>query len=362
MIVSIGNENLMQRIMRIVESPSVKVAPVGELPVAERGIVRVARDGRFERLGEAVKLAFGATLVAAALVSAPKAHANGWDANIYGQQQGQVMSQGNATRMVVVDVRAAKIEVAPPANSGMSQVGNYAVTAAGTGVGAIAGSQMGKTPQARQIGAILGGLIGGVASNMATQAMNGPAGPRLVDAVQLTLENPITHQLATITQAGSSTFRPGDPVFVIQSGNSWRVVPDQTLERPQSRGGQQGFIERAPGDRGNGAPDAFAEQATQGVLKAGRMMGVQLDARQVSQMMETGMASRQGIFVGKVVGVDAEAGLVYQDVGRGQGVVYPANALSRLPAVGEMMTVRVKDGYGAVEAAKTQQIAGRGRH
>lgn len=350
------NENLMQRIMRIMESPSVKVAPVGELPVAERGILQAAQGGRFEHLGEAVKMAFGATLVAAALMATPQAHANGWDANVYGQQQGQVMSQGNATRMVVVDVRAAKIEVAAPANSGMAQqVGGYAITAAGTGVGALVGNQMGNSQQTRQIGAILGGLVGGLAGNMASQVMNAPTAPRYVDAVQLTLENPSTRQLSTITQAGSSAFRPGDRVFVIQSGNSSRVVPDQSMEQTQHRGEQRGSDNRE-----HGAPDEFVDRTAQGVMKTGRMMGVQLDARQVGQMMESGMASRSGVFVGKVVGVDADAGLVYQDVGRGQGMVYPANALSRTPMVGEMMTVKVRDGFGSVETARTQ-VVGRGR-
>lgn len=354
------NESLIQRVRRIIESPLVKVVPVGEQSVAERGIVQASQGGRFASLGDAIKLAFGASLVAAALVATPQAHANGWDADVYGQQQGQVMSQGNAMRMVVVDVRAAKIEVAAPAASGMSQLGNYAVTAAGTGVGAIAGSQVGNSPQARQIGAILGGLVGGFAGNMANQAMNAPSGPRYVDGVQLTLENPATRQLSTITQAGATAFRPGDRVFVIQSGNSSRVVPDQGMEQMQNRGGQRGMNERVSDNRGYAAPDDFTDQATQGVMKAGRMMGVQLDPQQVGQMMGSGMASRAGIFVGKVVGVDQEAGLVYQDVGRGQGMVYPANALSRLPTVGEVMTVRVKDGLGAVEAARAQ-VAGRGR-
>lgn len=354
-------DSLMNRIMRIMESPAATVAPVGALPVGERGIVRATQSGRFAGLSEAVKLAFGASLVAAALACAPQAHANGWDANVYGQQQGQVMSQGNATRMVVVDVRAAKIEVAPPASSGIGQqIGNYAVTAAGTGVGAIIGSQAGNSPAARQVGGILGGLVGGIGANMAAQAMNGPSGPRYVDGVQLTLENPATRQLATITQAGTTAFRPGDRVFVIQSGNSSRVVPDQSMQQTQYHGNPPGYTDRYSDNRGYSAPDEFAGQAAQGVMKAGRMMGVQLNPAQVSEMMGSGMASRNGIFVGKVVGVDAEAGLVYQDVGRGQGMVYPANALSRVPAVGEMMTVRVRDGLGAVEAARSQ-VAGRGR-
>lgn len=354
-------ENLMKRIMRIIESPAATVAPVGELPIGERGIVRATQGGRFAGLEEAVKMAFGATLVAAALAATPQAHANGWDANVYGEQQGQVMSQGNATRMVVVDVRAAKIEVAQAAPGVNQQIGNYAVTAAGTGVGAIVGNQMGKSPATRQIGAILGGVAGGLASNMAVQAMNGPSGPRYVDGVQLTLENPATRQLATITQAGATEFRRGDRVFVIQSGNSSRVVPDQSMQQTQYRNSAPpGYTDRYSDNPGYAAPDALSGQAAQSVMKAGRMMGVQLDQRQVTEMMGSGMASRNGIFVGKVVGVDAEAGLVYQDVGRGQGMVYPANALSRLPAVGEMMTVRVRDGFAVVEPARSQ-VATRGR-
>ena len=371
-------EEIVQRVANILNSPSVTVVPVGDLPIAERGIVR-AVGKPFGYLETAVKMAFGAAAVAAALAAAPTvAHADGvgWNANVYGQAQGQVMQQGQATPMTVIDVRPVKIELPAQQQTGASQVGGYAVTAAGTAIGAVLGNQVGRSSNnnaAQQVGAIIGGLVGGVAGNMVGERVNPAPQAQQVDGVALTLRNPATNQIATITQAGGSQFSPGDPVLVVTNGNTSRVVPDRSATREQGQApaqwqqpGQGQQMQRAPGNTGfQGAAagqgvDANIKRMAFAVIKAGAAMGVALDPDKVIEMLQTGAPQKNGTYVGKIVGVDQQMGVVFQDAGRGAGMVYPLNALTRVPALNEVVTVTLKDGMGFVAARGQEQSRGRG--
>ena len=54
-------EDVVRRVADILNSPSLTVVPVGDLPIAERGIV-YAVGKPFGHLESAVKIAFGANL------------------------------------------------------------------------------------------------------------------------------------------------------------------------------------------------------------------------------------------------------------------------------------------------------------
>lgn len=354
------NQDLKDRIAAIKNSASVRVVPVGEVEDANRGILKAANGN--SHLGNAVRAAFGAVVIAAALsmggISDAKAQGVGYDANVYGQAQGQVMQQGSAVRMQVLDVRNVQIEVAPQQRSTGSQVADYAVTGAGGAVGAILGGQVGKTSQAKQVGAILGGLVGAVAGNLATDAVRSRgSGPQVVDGVELTMVNPANNQLSTITQAGTTQFQPGDRVMVVQMGNSHRVVPDrsQTQAQDQGYGQGQGFQKMSYGQ-----PQPALNPAVNAVISTARTLGIQVDAAAVADLYQTGRG-KDGWHVGRVVGVDQEHGLVYQSTGRGQGVVHSMQSLNHVPQVGDMVTVKMNNGRGTVESGQGQGRGGNGR-
>lgn len=358
------NTNVAERIKNILSSPSLTVLPVGDAKRADRGILHAAAwDGR---LATAVKAAFSALVVAAALAATPQAQASGvgYDADVYSQGQGQVMQQGAATRMTVVNVRPVMIDAAPQARSTSSKVGHYAVTAAGTGVGGIVGAQLGgKTNAGRQVGSILGALVGGTVANVLDEKIRGEE-TRQVEGTELTMVNPATQQLAVITQAGTHRFAEGDSVLVIKSGNSARVVPDRSQTREVSAGHEGPATSvNAAEYQGNPMPllqGTELRETTASVVRSAAMMGVRVDAQKVAQLLETGVGERNGLFVGKIVGVDMERGVVYQSTGIGKGVVHSANALSRVPAIGEMAAISMREGRGMVAAPAQQNVAMKG--
>lgn len=104
------------------------------------------------------------------------------------------------------------------------------------------------------------------------------------------------------------------------------------------------------------------ELATQckDILAEAKDMGLaRVDAGRLTALLETGDGPERGMFVGKIVGVDGDKGLVFQATGRGDGVVLPLDKLSRPVQVGEMATITFKDGRGTVEERMQSQDRGR---
>lgn len=95
------------------------------------------------------------------------------------------------------------------------------------------------------------------------------------------------------------------------------------------------------------------------ILLDAKFMGLtNIDPAKLARTLE-GDGPERGMFVGNIVGVDAEKGLVFQATGRGDGVVLPLGKLSRPVEVGEMATIVFKDGRGTV--ADRGQVLDRGR-
>lgn len=336
--------DLLARIQRITNSPKLCLCPVGSMDNAKRGIASVRGFGRLESM---VKATFGAAVVAAALMSSD-AHAGvgvGYDAGVYGQQQGQVMQAGTATRMQVVSVRPVMIEVTVPAKQNNQTMG-YAVTVAAAGTGAVLGNNVFKSDNqsVRQLGAILGGLAGAFAGDKANKAMNAPEEAKQIPGVELTLVNPVDQRLSVITQTGEQQFAENDRVLVSSVGGSVRVV----LDRSQQVEGVDHAHEAA-------MSKVFL---VNDVTRSAGIMGIRVDKSQVATVLEHG-APDHGTFTGKVVGVDREAGLLFQSTGRGAGVVHELASLSKVPDIGSDMTVRFNNGYGLV--SEREQGRGQGR-
>lgn len=96
------------------------------------------------------------------------------------------------------------------------------------------------------------------------------------------------------------------------------------------------------------------------ILAAAKNMGLdRVDAGKLTTLLETGDGPDRGMFVGKIVGVDTDKGLVFQATGRGDGVVLPLDKLSRPVEVGEMATIAFKNGRGTV--LDREQSRDRGR-
>lgn len=328
---------LLKRIQSIAASSTATVIPVGDVEDRDRGILRLAPNGPLGGLRHAVVNAFGIAAVAAALAAQPiPAHASGvgYDADVYGQAQGQVMRHGAAVRMEVVSVRPVQIEVAPSQQRRSSGL-DYAIPAAAAGVGALIGNQIGGNSQnGRQIGAILGGLVGAGAGAFANHLNEERQGNK-VAGTEITLMNPASKAVSVLTQAGEQRFAEGDKVLVVNAGSTTRVVLDPSQDRQQGQG-------RAGTERGIDARPGVFE-----VVRTASTLGLQVDPVKIGQLLQSGIMPDQR-FGGKVVAVDKEAGLVYQDIGRGSGTVHLVGALSRLPGVGEVVRIRYQGGRGTI--------------
>lgn len=96
------------------------------------------------------------------------------------------------------------------------------------------------------------------------------------------------------------------------------------------------------------------------VLSSAQALGLQVDKADIGKLLEGGRGPN-GTFIGKVAAVDERLGLVYQATGQGKGVVHRADSLSRVPGVGEVATIQVKDGRGLVSGLAQCQGNDRGR-
>lgn len=344
-------ESLLARIKGIASSPTLCVVPVGNPDNPNRGILQVGGE-EWAGLRRAVVQAFGAAVIAAALVAPQQAEARGvgYDADYYGQANGQVMQQGVGVSMEVLSTRPVKIELQQEQGSNTL---NNAVTIAAGGLGAVLGNRVGgNSPNARAASTILGGLAGAVAGHYANQMMNDASGPKTIDGTEITMVDPNTNRIAVVTQAGTQRFAEGDRVLVVNTGGTSRVIPDRgrSYERQQA---PDRAVDVAPQAHGPSHRNAVSE-----IVRSADTMGIQVDPGKVADLLETGTVPNQR-YVGRVVGVDRELGLVYQDLGRGAGTVHLMDSLSKVPAVGETVSVSYKDGFGLVAARQASHQQGR---
>lgn len=345
------SEELKARMARMLASPSLQVVPVGDVTRADRGIL-TAGEG-LGNLSRAVKAAFSAVVVATAIAAASPSHAGGvgHDARVYGQDHGQVMRQGAGVRMTVLDVQPVRIEVSQSNGNRNLRDG---IAGAGGAIGAIAGSQMAKTYSGKQVGAIVGGIVGAFGANLLNNAVLG-ASMEQVDGAEITMLNPATNQVVVIAQAGAQQFSPDDAVLVVTMGGTSRVIPDRGRAVAAEVHAERGM---APLPALQGAK---LEQTVEAVTRSAGRLGLQVDANQVATMLETGVG-RDGTYVGKIAGIDTARGVVFQGTGRGMGIVHPLSALDRVPVVGEVATIRMQDGQGTFMGRGGQSLAmGQGR-
>lgn len=332
-------ESLLARIKGIANSATVAVVPVGNPDSPERALLRVSGE-QWAGLRRAVVQSFGAAVIAAALAVPQQAEARGvgYDADVYGQAHGQVMQQGSGTSMEVLSTRQVKIEL-PQEQRSNNSWGNV-VTIASGGLGAIIGNNVGgSSANGRQVGTIAGGVIGAVAGHYANEALNTPPEPKQIAGTEITMIDRTTDRVTVVTQAGSQHFTEGEKVLVVSNGGTARVIPDRgnSYERQASNRPAEAAPVNAPARR-----DPVAE-----IVRSADTMGIQVNPAKVASLLQTGIVPNEK-HVGRVVGVDRELGLVYQELGRGTGTVHLMDSLSRIPAVGENISVSYKDGLGLV--------------
>lgn len=108
---------------------------------------------------------------------------------------------------------------------------------------------------------------------------------------------------------------------------------------------------------------ADAEKVRAEVVAAAANAGVKVNPEKVGDLLATGKMA-DGEYVGKVVGVDVERGLVFQSQGRGRGEVLLMDSLSRPVAeseVGTKLAIQVKDGKGVIAERTAGKEKGWGR-
>lgn len=97
---------------------------------------------------------------------------------------------------------------------------------------------------------------------------------------------------------------------------------------------------------GSNQPNVVERLAAE-VLNAGKQFGIQMDNVKIAQLLEGGRTP-DGMYIGKVVGVDDRLGLVYQSLGQGKGTVHRLDTLSKMPVIGEVAEITVKNGRGVI--------------
>jgi len=131
---------------------------------------------------------------------------NSPDAGVYGMNNSMML--GSVYEGTVVNVRPVHIE--------SSNTATYTGRATGAALGGLLGSRLGQG-NGRIAAGILGAVLGGVAGNDVANQASGYNGSEVIIAMK-------DHRLVSVTQAGDPGFVPGEPVYVVQSGGTTRVV------------------------------------------------------------------------------------------------------------------------------------------
>ncbi len=104
----------------------------------------------------------------------------------------------------------------------------------------------------------------------------------------------------------------------------------------------------------------FAADVAAEAVSQAKELGVTVDPEAVRMVLMTGDAPEPGMSVGKIVGIQEQLGLVFQDCGRGKGMALPINSLSREVEIGKVASIKFKDGYSVVEDKARTVGLGRG--
>jgi hypothetical protein len=98
----INSIDVLRRITEINSSDTLAVIPVGDHENKNRGILQVDAE-KWPKLSRAVLQSFGAAILALSMAVPQQAHAEGvgYNADVYGAGNGQVMQQGVGERMVM---------------------------------------------------------------------------------------------------------------------------------------------------------------------------------------------------------------------------------------------------------------------
>jgi outer membrane lipoprotein SlyB len=341
------NPDVMARIAQINSSDTLVVLPIGDPENKDRAILQV-NETKWPKLRHAVLQTFGAAILALSVAVPQQAHAEGvgYNADVYGAGNGQVMQQGVGERMVVIGTRQVKIDV-PAQQEGLNPTLSNAVTYGAGILGAVIGNKIGGNgPNSRMLGTAVGAVGGASLGYYANKLMNGRSSQ--MTGTEITMRNVDTNQIATVTQAGDQQFAEGQRVFMVVSGGTTRVIPDNSRDNERQQDSSN-YVTHAVDGRTSGEAREVKD-----ILHSGEMMGIQLDPAKVDNLLSTGEMPNHK-YVGRVVGVDRDLGLVYQDVGRGQGVIHLASSLSHVPKVGENITVNYKNNFGLVASRQVSQ-------
>lgn len=119
--------------------------------------------------------------------------------------------------------------------------------------------------------------------------------------------------------------------------------------------------EAAAAAQGIEVPPALSVDMLGDVLAMAKDLKLKVSQEKVESLLG-GQGVADGNYVGKVLAVDAEKGLVYQSQGRGRGEVLPMAALSRpisMDEVGKSIAIQVAGGRGTVAEPTVGQARGR---
>ena len=127
-----------------------------------------------------------------------------------------VQTSSPVLRAVVIQARDVEAEVSSTARNGGSAVGAV--------VGAALGAKLGDSNNTKMALGLVGTVLGGLAGQSATEKIGGAKAVEYI--VQMMDGERISDRVMAITQpAPAPTVTEGSPVYLIQTGGTWRVVP-----------------------------------------------------------------------------------------------------------------------------------------
>lgn len=96
--------------------------------------------------------------------------------------------------------------------------------------------------------------------------------------------------------------------------------------------------------------------------KTAAELGIEKITNDLDAVIEADKGPARGLYIGKVLAVDEDRGVAFQEVGQRQGAVLPLAALEGAPlVVGEVATISFRDGRGVVASKNQEQSKGLGR-
>lgn len=105
----------------------------------------------------------------------------------------------------------------------------------------------------------------------------------------------------------------------------------------------------------------YRDEMIGGMRADAAALGIKEIVSDLAAVVEEGRGADRGMSIGKVLKVDKDRGVAFQEVGQGKGAIIPLAALEGAPLVeGQVAVISFRDGRGVVSSREQGKDRGRG--